>query len=300
MQQRCANSPSHCVTSQPLDEFSTTGLDRAGPLKGTAVAFRMNTIDAGIRSLLLPRLIACVSGHYPDGSSHTLTREAACNVIRMTQTRACVFRTPAGAHSLPREYIDLQALLGAFKDIRLIVPIVNTTGATNPEEGRALVENGILILEAQVTASFAFPLLVKLEILTPALTADNRATLECLALLPSVVRTRTIPLVGPEADVVSHIVAFGCPAIRVVYGRLRHPTAQIQEKAIRNAIRAAGGSPVILEGGISSASDVYQAAALGASAVLVNSAFKRARDPSRKAMELRRAADEAWGGSGGE
>ncbi|HLG54722.1 MAG TPA: hypothetical protein VI485_05290 [Vicinamibacterales bacterium] len=262
----------------------------------------LSGVDVGtaVEALIQPRLIACVAGHYPDGSSHSLALDDARAVIRSTRTRACVFRAPSPDVVLGELDIDPQHLLDAFDEPTLVVPLLNTTGATSAVSAETLIRQGLKSLDAIAAGSFVFAPIVKLEILMENLTVDDEATIACLSLLSSQLRARTIPLISPSVRVASTVASLGCPALRIVSGRLRQQTGIMQANAIRAAIHAAAGRPVILEGGLSASADVRLAADLGASAVLVNSAFKFTRDPIEKALELRRAADVAtwsdgWG-----
>ena len=82
--------------------------------------------------------------------------------------------------------------------------------------------------------------------------------------------------------------------MRILAGAIGEGTGVLNTLRVGEAIKAAGSIPVILEGCIATKEHILECAKLGASAVLVNSAFASVSNPVELATELRVTADMAW------
>jgi thiazole synthase len=97
-----------------------------------------------------------------------------------------------------------------------------------------------------------------------------------------------LPFILPDAQVAKELEAIGCSALRVMAAPVASGLGITDWDAIAEVIEAVD-IPVIVEGGIGSAEHVVQAMAMGATAVLVNTAVAKAPSPARMARAMRHA-----------
>ncbi len=252
-----------------------------------------NPITEQVERLLRPRLIICIAGTYPDGSEHCLALPEARRVIQATRTHAIVVHLPVDLVSMPKTCIPIDDLASAFLDEA--VPLLNTSRATDARQARKMIDFGLSVFRGSLGQRFQEPPLVKLEILDQNLAVLDSEVLRCLEELPEGIRGRTLPILSPRPENVRGALELGCPGVRLLTGRIGHRTGVLDRAAVTAAVAASQGKPVTFEGGLDSPAHVHESAQLGASGVLINSAFVYAADPVARARELRRAADEAWG-----
>ena len=250
-------------------------------------------VSEALQDLFEPRLIVCIAGAYSDGSEHCLEAESACEVIRLTRTNACVMQLPTDIEHIPEQALPITDLLEAFVDREKLVPLLNTSRATHAEQALKMIDDSLRSF-GPLRRLFPHPPLLKLEILSSDLEAVNDEVLRCLEQLPLDLRRRTLPILGPSAEAVSRTLALGCPAVRLLAGKIGRATGILDPAAVARAVAAAQGRPVIFEGGLDTPAQIEECARLGAAAVLINSTFRHASDPAARARELREAADRAW------
>lgn len=250
-------------------------------------------VREALADLFAPRLIVCIAGSYSDGSEHCLDVEAARQVLQLTRTNACVMQFPTSAEHIPEQALPITDLLKSFVDRGRLVPLLNTSRATHAKQALEMIDAGLESF-SHLRRLFPHPPILKLEILTALLEAIDDEVLRCLDRLPFELRQRTLPILSPSAQAVARAIFLGCPAVRLLVGRIGRATGILDPAAVARAIAAAQGRPVILEGGIDTPAQIQECAQLGASAVLLNSTFRLAPDPAARARELREAADRAW------
>lgn len=251
-------------------------------------------LPEALKSLLAPNIIACVAGSYIDGSEHCLELEKAQDVIKYSETNACVINLPLKISHIPKKYLLLKDLLDSFMNKKAIVPLLNTSRASNKEEATKMVNLGLNSLKEFLEDNFYHPAFVKLEILDNNLIPNNMETLNCLRSFPKELRAGTIPFLEPKVEDVKTAIQLGCPAIRLLAGRIGQQSGIINTGAITNAIIATDNIPVILEGGLRNEQDLSICSKLGATAVLMNSTFKKSNNPGALAKKLRLTANLAW------
>lgn len=250
-------------------------------------------VREALQDLFAPRLIVCIAGSYSDGSEHCLELESARRVLQLTRTNACVMQFPVSAEHIPEQALPITDLLDAFVERRSLVPLLNTSRATHAEQALEMIDASLKAF-GHLGRLFPHPPILKLEILDADLAAIDGEVLRCLEQLPPELCRRTLPILSPSAEAVSRAVALGCPAVRLLVGRIGKGTGILDPGAVAQAIAAAQGRPVVLEGGIDTPQQIQECARLGAAAVLINSTFRHATDPADRARELREAADRAW------
>jgi len=252
----------------------------------------MSPARLAVQRLLRPRLIVCISGAYADGSDHCLPVLQARQVIRITRTNAIVVHLPLDLESIPRTCLPIEELRDAFP--KSAVPLLNTSRATNALQARSMIEYGLEVFGGPFGTRFSDDPLIKLEILDQDLAVVDKEVLRCLEALPEPLRQRTLPILSPDPVSVSAAIALGCPAVRLMTGRIGRRTGILDPAAVAESVAAGHGAPVTFEGGIDLPSHVLESARLGASGVLLNSVFVLTADPVARARDLRAAADEAW------
>ena len=208
-----------------------------------------DAVDRAVRMLLEPRLLVCVAGAYPDGSSHALTVSAAKEVIRATRTNSCVIQLARHGED-PQQGIPVRDLLASFKTPERVVPMLNTSRATSGERALSMIDDGLPLFEPDMRALFPATPLVKLEVIDESLRVGNAEVLRCLAEMAPALRHRTLPILEPRVEDVETAIEAGCPAIRIVAGEIGRQNAVLAPDAVAACIAAAGPVPVILEGGI--------------------------------------------------
>ena len=246
-----------------------------------------------VEHLISPRLIVCVSGSYSGGGHHCLPAGRARDVIRLTQTNAIVVHIPLTLDTMPEACLGVDEIEAAFSEPP--VPLLNTSRATTASQACAMLEYALDVFSGPLGRRYRYAPLLKLEILDDELRAVDSEVLEALTRLPPELRNRTLPILTPTPGSVAKAVELGCPIVRLMSGRIGQRTGIVDPTAVRRAIAVAGETPVTLEGGIDTGDDVRISAQLGATAVLVNSAFVLTNDPLELAKQFRRAADDAWG-----
>src|SRR5882672_1630230 len=250
-------------------------------------------IQKSICDLLKPRILACVAGAYSDGAEHCLDLATARAVIRVTRTNACVMNIPRRQDMIAKASLLMSDLMDSFVDPSLVVPLLNTSRATSSTQAHGMIESTLPTL-SNLGAYFQRAPLLKLEILDRDLRVLDDETLECVRQLDPDVRHMTIPILSPIPDVIQEAVSLGCPAVRLLTGKISQRTGVLDHSIVSAAIASAQGRPVILEGGIDSPEDICVSARLGAAGVLMNSAFLLALNPIAQAIKVRTAADRAW------
>lgn len=215
-------------------------------------------------------------------------------MIQVTRTNACVLNIPFRPDMVPRAALPIVDIVDAFVDPPSLVPLLNTSRATSSMQARQMIDYGLRAFAALSGVFFRRAPLLKLEILNRDLLVLDDETLSCLRQLEADLRCRTVPILSPNPGAVAEAVKLGCPAVRLLSGRIGQRTGILHPSVVSAAIARAEGRPAILEGGIDTADHIRQSAELGAAGVLMNSAFRLAPDPVARARELRQAADSAW------
>jgi thiazole synthase len=129
--------------------------------------------------------------------------------------------------------------------------------------------------------------IIKLDVRTPDNRPDNAATITVAERLIRDGLT-VLPFILPNPDDARRLEDVGCAAIRLMAA----PVASgwgITDPAPLRTIIGQSGIPVVVEGGLATATHASAAMELGASAVLVNTALVRAGNPLRMAEAMKHA-----------
>lgn len=247
-----------------------------------------------LRLLLRPRLLVCIAGAYSDDTEHCLEVTTAVNVIRATRTNACTIHIPLETDKAPKQCLPIDDFIAAFARSSDVIPLLNTSRATNAKQAVQMVKYGLEIFEGLLGKLFKHSPLIKLEVLDRDLNAVDDDVLAAIEAFPPEIRRQTLPILTPAPRSVRRAVALGCPAVRLLTGTIGKATGILDPRAAVAAIHAANGLPVIFEGGLDTADHVAQSARLGASGALLNSTFRMAKNPIAHAAAVRAAADRSW------
>lgn len=101
-----------------------------------------------------------------------------------------------------------------------------------------------------------------------------------------------LPFIRPDAGLAKRLVDLGAVALRVMASPVASARGVLDPDAVRAVIETVD-VPVVAEGGLGTPEQVSEALALGADAVLVNTAIATARDSPATAAAMRRAVDAA-------
>lgn len=129
--------------------------------------------------------------------------------------------------------------------------------------------------------------IIKLDVRTPDNRPDNAAT---ITVAEQLIRDglTVLPFILPNPDDARRLEDIGCAAIRLMAAPVASGWGITDPEPLRTII-GRSGIPVVVEGGLATATHASEAMELGASAVLVNTALVRAADPLRMAEAMKHA-----------
>jgi thiazole synthase len=129
--------------------------------------------------------------------------------------------------------------------------------------------------------------IIKLDVRREHNVPDNKKTVEVAKTLLSE-GFYILPFIFPEQKVARELEDAGCSALRVMASPIGSGRGIVNIEAIQSVINSIN-IPVIVEGGLRSATDVTLAMELGASAALVNAALVKAQHPIVMATAMKHA-----------
>lgn len=132
---------------------------------------------------------------------------------------------------------------------------------------------------------------IKLDVRTPDNLPDGEPTVAAARTLVDA-GFAVLPFIRPEVGLAKRLVDLGAVALRVMASPVASARGVLDPAAVRAVIENAD-VPVVVEGGLGTPEQVSEALALGADAVLVNTAIATARDCPGTAAAMRRAVDAA-------
>jgi len=129
--------------------------------------------------------------------------------------------------------------------------------------------------------------IIKLDVRTPDNRPDNAAT---IAVAERLIRDglTVLPFILPNPDDARRLEDIGCAAVRLMAAPVASGWGITDPEPLRTII-GQSSIPVVVEGGLATATHASEAMELGASAVLVNTALVRAADPLRMAEAMKHA-----------
>ncbi|WP_326958699.1 nitronate monooxygenase [Amycolatopsis sp. NBC_01286] len=132
---------------------------------------------------------------------------------------------------------------------------------------------------------------IKLDVRTPDNLPDGEPTVAAAKTLIGD-GFSVLPFIRPDAGLAKRLVDLGAVALRVMASPVASARGVLDPDAVRAVIETVD-VPVVAEGGLGTPEQVSEALALGADAVLVNTAIATARDSPATAAAMRRAVDAA-------
>ncbi|MEA5365339.1 HisA/HisF-related TIM barrel protein [Amycolatopsis sp., V23-08] len=130
---------------------------------------------------------------------------------------------------------------------------------------------------------------IKLDVRTPDNLPDGEPTVAAARTLVAD-GFAVLPFIRPDVDLATRLVDLGAVALRVMASPVASAQGVLDTDAVRAVIDTAG-VPIVVEGGLGTPDHVSDAMALGADAVLVNTAIATAPDSPATAAAMRRAVD---------
>jgi thiazole synthase len=133
---------------------------------------------------------------------------------------------------------------------------------------------------------------VKLDVRTPDNLPDAEPTVAAARELVAA-GFSVLPFLRPDEGLATRLVDLGAVALRVMASPVAGGRGVLDPAGVRAVIEAVD-VPVVVEGGLGTPEHVTAAFALGADAVLVNTAIATAPDSPATAAAMRHAAETAW------
>ncbi|WP_328618177.1 HisA/HisF-related TIM barrel protein [Amycolatopsis sp. NBC_00355] len=132
---------------------------------------------------------------------------------------------------------------------------------------------------------------IKLDVRTPGNLPDGEPTVAAAETLVDA-GFSVLPFIRPDVELANRLVGLGAVALRVLASPVASAQGVLDPAAVRAVIETVD-VPVVVEGGLGTPGHVSDALALGADAVLVNTAIAIAPDCPATAAAMRRAVDAA-------
>ncbi len=132
---------------------------------------------------------------------------------------------------------------------------------------------------------------IKLDVRTPDNLPDGEPTVAAAKTLIGD-GFSVLPFIRPDVELAKRLVGLGAVALRVMASPVASARGVLDPAAVRAVIESVD-VPVVAEGGLGTPEQVSEALALGADAVLVNTAIATAPDSPATAAAVRRAVDAA-------
>jgi thiazole synthase len=130
---------------------------------------------------------------------------------------------------------------------------------------------------------------IKLDVRTPDNLPDGEPTVAAARTLIGA-GFAVLPFLRPDVNLARRLVDLGAVALRVMASPVASARGILDAEAVR-AVLDTAGVPVVVEGGLGTPEQVSDAMALGADAVLVNTAIATAPDSPATAAAMRRAVE---------
>lgn len=235
------------------------------------------------------RLFHC----FGTSANRTVDTRLAVEMLTVSGCRHLVANTHAierieVGEELPVGYADatVGSVLAAWPGDELSI-VLNINHPTSAAEAVERVQRALTLRDERT---------IKLEVLDADQRLSNDAeVLVAVAELAADPSLEVWPLVTPNREAVAELERLGCPLIRVMGSGIGSSAGIRSEwRTEIEAILAATGVPVMLDGGVGGPRHVEEALRLGFSSVLVNSClFGDGGRPAERLRSIRAAADAA-------
>lgn len=240
------------------------------------------------------KIMACVASLHPGRTGTCLDFDKSVAVIRASAAGSLVYHVPVrdmDQKAFSEYHWSFPMLLRHLGDTSMFDILVNTSGATDASSAVSIARDGVLAFAtiASLCPHQSNPI-IKLEVLNKDLYSNDTEAIRASKELMAIDKLTVIPLVSANIDSVIKCAEVGVPMVRVLSGAIGTMGGIIDERLLGQIIRRSP-IPVIVEGGIGTVGHVMQAFRLGATAVLMNSAFRNVSDPIQLALDIRQAID---------
>jgi thiazole synthase ThiGH ThiG subunit len=243
-----------------------------------------------IQRIVDSKFIACVAS-LTSGNTACLDLPIALSIIKESGTRALVYCTP---HCDCLD--DVIEYRWSFPDLLNHLPskeyvlLSNTSRAKTADDAVQMALTGREIFKTMPHAFQQTDPIIKLEVLDKSLRSDDEAVLNALESLMKRHNFTVIPLISPNVKVLEQCVDLNVPFVRILSGNIGS-LAGLNDKTRLRDLASNSKIPLFFEGGLGTPRHVQEAFALGASGVLLNSAFHRSINPVLLAREIRNVLD---------
>ncbi|HAP77835.1 MAG TPA: hypothetical protein DCR14_17355 [Acidimicrobiaceae bacterium] len=245
-----------------------------------------------LRRALASHLVVCSARVHRGWPSEALGADVAAEVVRESGTRACVLHVPSHDDLDSGDAVPYDQQRCWFPGGHPVT-FFNTSGAVSGADCAATVR--LLHQWASAQPQLAEQYLFKLEVFDASLHSCDAAIIDAVELLDPDLRSLCVPIIEPVRESAERLLELGVAGLRLRAGEIRRGTGILLEAECRHTIEAIDGRvQVMLEGGLAGVDDIRRAAAMGADAVLFNTAVAVHPDPVLFAKQLRSAADRYW------
>lgn len=250
----------------------------------------LNAIDKIIKS----KLISCGGSLQCGKKSYCLDLNTFADIIRQSQSGALVYHVASNDRN-SEELIPYQwsfpDLLDKLGDVSSYTILANTSRSINAKNAIETARIGVKYFDyIRKKCSHQLNPVIKLEVLNNNLIPDDFAVIEATRELVKNDHLTVIPFLTPNIENIHVCAEIGVPMVRILSGNIGSRSGLRTPSYLRETIKQAQ-IPIIIEGGIGTVQDVRQAIKLGATAVLVNSAFIFSKNPILLAVQIRKAID---------
>lgn len=247
-----------------------------------------------LNNIIRSRLIACASSLHPGRRGTCLDLPTAVDVIRLSGSGALVYHIPCNCTD-PNDlddynwtFLDLLHSLGNISSYDILA---NTSRSANAAEAINTARTSIKFFHIiHDLCSHQPQPIIKLEVLDSFLNSVDIEVITATKELVENDKLTVIPLISPDIKTIFLCADIGVPMIRILSGKIGSLSGMQHEQGLRKLI-SQSPIPVILEGGFGTIDHVKQAFDIGATAVLLNAAFRFSGDPSALALKLRKLID---------
>ena len=235
-------------------------------------------------------IISCVAASHHKRKPHCLDLKTAIGVLEESKSAALIYNIPLRkAHALDKQTIKwtFLELVQKLRNVKDYCIMANTSRARTINDAYEMSMRNIECYDSiSSKCGFQEMPIIKLEILDNELKSKDS---DVIALTGEMIERNSmtiIPMVNPDIKSILELNELDVPMIRVLSGKIGQQSGIINRRLVQNAILESK-KPIILEGGLRNTNDIIESFQIGATAVLVNTAYRKAKDPVLLAKKLR-------------
>jgi len=245
-----------------------------------------------IKPIIESKIITCTACLHPNLKGTCLDLTTTVKVIIGSKTRSLVYHVPLDNKSLE----DLNCYNWSFIDLLENLPnrdyflLSNTSRSKNTEDAIERALAGAAVFNGLPHSFHQKNPIIKLEVLNDSLKSDDEDVIAALDTLIKKYKFVVFPLISPNVNSLEICIELGAPLIRILSGKIGSMSGLLNKNYLRQLAKKST-VPLFFEGGIGTPTHVKEALNLGASGVLINTAFQRSINPVQLAKDVRSTID---------